>query len=394
MTDKMAAFSEIGLAAQKRGESFIMRILGISILLFVMFSLPGLAMDQKWITDLNRRFPGIGHEFREAVQQKIAQYGGSLSVEALLEKLLSSPDYRADEIINAKTFGLHSELLLLYPAVGNYQEALREAKLLRDFVLKYSPDDLKVVQTFRGVYTELLIVNEQYEQAQDEVERLLAINPDDQGNSLSRGVISVRLGQLGQALEELKKLIKKPGAEVYAQQLFVFIMANRDIFQEAQVQENTMLDVMLKTLDPPEPPPKIRIPANLDGDEKPVEIVQKVDDPIAKLIALDEKGITQALGSPILESEGDVTFDRDYHYHNHTLTIRFDKSSGNVVSLQMFFLPPVDEAAALSRIGVIQRDTPPSISTNMLKVWSPYGRFSKVRLSVNEGEVIAIIVEP
>ena len=411
-----------------------MRILVVSLLAFILLSLPGMAMEQKWIDELNQRFPGIGHEFQQAVEQKLAQHGGTLSVGELLEKLVSSPDYNPDQIANANAFGLHSELMLLYPAVGKYQEALHEAKLLRDFVLEYSSHDLKVVQTFRGVYVELLIVNEQYEEALQESDKIIALNPDEEGNYLGRGVLFVKLGQLDEAMDALKILIQKPEAARYAQQLFVFIMQNREKFQETQVQKNTMIDVMLRGLEP-ESQPKIRIPGNLDEHvsinkpeqkapqqqttevqipkEKPEEpktgtsvkqpptappkeqpAVDTTIDPIAKLLPLNAEQITQVLGPPLSEDEGDSTLDRDYTYQEHTLTIGFDKANHNIVSLQMFFLPLVDEATAFTRIGLLQRDLPPLISSDVLKVWSPYGNFSKVRLSLNEGKVIAIIVEP
>ena len=111
-------------------------------------------------------------------------------------------------------------------------------------------------------------------------------------------------------------------------------------------------------------------------------------------MTLDAKQITEIFGAPLIESDGDDTFDRDYTYRGHTLTIGFDKSTRKVVSFQMFFLPPIDEATAFERIGLPQQNIPPSISSDMLKVWNPYDTFSKVRLSLSEGQVMAIIVEP
>jgi hypothetical protein len=60
----------------------------------------------------------------------------------------------------------------------------------------------------------------------------------------------------------------------------------------------------------------------------------------------------------------------------------------------MFFLPPVDEADAFAHIGLIRHNISPTVASDVLKVWSPYDKFSKVRLSINETKVVAIIVEP
>ena len=104
--------------------------------------------------------------------------------------------------------------------------------------------------------------------------------------------------------------------------------------------------------------------------------------------------IEHALGAPLIESEGEQTSDRDYSYQGQTITISFDKASQKIVSLQMFFLPPVNAATALELSGLGQLDIPPTIDSDMLKVWSPYGNFSKVRFSLSEGQVIAVIIEP
>ncbi|MBD3308601.1 tetratricopeptide repeat protein, partial [candidate division KSB3 bacterium] len=239
-----------------------MRIWKISLFLSLLMlaARPGLGMEQKWVDDLNRRFPGIGYEFREAVKQKIAQHGGDFTPETLIERLLASPDYVEGQITNAKSFGLHSELMLLYPAVGKYQEALQEAELLRDFVLTYSESEPNIVQTFRGVYVELLIINEAYEAALEEIEALLTINPDEPGNYLSRGIILLQLGHLDRALEDLRTLLVMPETPQYAQQLFAFMLHHRDQFQEARVQPNTMIDVMLKDLEPEPQTRRITIP--------------------------------------------------------------------------------------------------------------------------------------
>ena len=400
-----------------------MRI-SLSVVLCVLFwALPGLAMEQEWIDDLNRRFPGIGNEFEMAVRQKLSQHGDSIGEKDLIEKLLASSDYSPDSISNAKSFSLHSELMLLYPAVGEYEKALHEAKLLRDFILQHSPDDERVVQTFRGVYAELLIINGRYEEALEEIERTIALNADEVGNYLSQGVAYVKLQRLEDALESLKTLIQKPDAVKYAQELFVFIMKNRSAFQETQVQKNTMIDVMLRELGP-ETDATIRVPpdsaetqenpqgaklqdsssssvessASSAPEAQPAAPTQKRRQEkvaLAVLSSLDAEQITQLLGPPLLETEEGVTLDRDYHYQGETLSISFDKESREVVSFQMFFLPPVNEAQALSQIGLPEdADAVPTINSDMLKVWGPYGQFSKLRLSLSEGQVIAIIVEP
>lgn len=374
------------------------------------------AIDQKWIDDLNQRFPGIGNEFDQAVQQKLAQYGPSVKVEEVVKTLLGSADYLPDQITTARGFTIHSELMLFFPALGQYQDSLREAKLLRDFTLKHSPDDPRVVQTFRGVYAELLILNEQYEQALQEVEETIAINPDEEGNYLSRGVVNVKLGQLDRALEDLQILIRKPDAAKYAEQLFVFIMQHRDLFKDTDIQKHTMIDKMVRDLEP-KSSGRIRIPANLEQSDNqaanaptPMPAATPTPEPVATtalpspnaagadpllaLTDLDADTLSQLLGKPLSETKEDDTIDREYNYQGNTLTISFDKKKKKIVSFQMFFVPPVSEATALANIGVVPRQLEPTLASDILKVWSPYDKFSKIRLSLNEGKVIAIIVEP
>ncbi len=406
------------------------------MLFFLLFSLPGPAMEQEWIDDLNRRFPGIGNEFEMAVRQKLSRHGESIGEKDLVEKLLASPDYVPDFLSNAQAFSLHSELMLLYPAFGEYEKALNEAKLLRDFILQYSPGDERVVQTFRGVYAELLIVNGRYEEALEEIERTITLNASEVGNYLSQGVAYVKLNRLEDALESLKTLIQKPGAVKYAQQLFVFIMENRSAFQEAQVQKNTMIDVMLREFEPTSDA-RIRIPAKAQESPLPKEAEPKsspesvqtadiqeagpskapVKDStssktdaqetalkqerrqekvaLAVLGKLDAGQIAQLLGPPLMETDGGETLEQDYSYQGETLIINFDKESRKIVSFQMFFLPPIDESRALSQIGIQEEvDAVPTIDSEMLKVWGPYGQFSKLRFSLSEGNVIAVIVEP
>jgi len=369
-------------------------------------------IDQNWIDDLNQRFPGIGNEFDLAVQQKLAQYGKSVKVEEVIKTLLGSADYLPDQITTARGFTIHSELMLFFPAIGKYQESLQEAKLLRDFTLRHSPDDPRVVQTFRGVYAELLIINGQYEQALQEVEETIAINPDEEGNYLSRGVVNVKLGQLDKALEDLQVLIRKPDAAKYAEQLFVFIMQHRDMFKDADIQKHTMIDKMVRDLEP-QSSGRIRIPADIEkrsptATETPTATPEPAatptpalpdkangaDDPLFALIGLNEDKLSQFLGEPLSETKDDDTIDREYTYQGNTLTISFDKKKKKILSFQMFFVPPVNEATALSNIGIVPRQIEPTLASDILKVWSPYDKFSKVRLSLNEGNVIAIIVEP
>jgi hypothetical protein len=60
----------------------------------------------------------------------------------------------------------------------------------------------------------------------------------------------------------------------------------------------------------------------------------------------------------------------------------------------MFFLPPVGEVEAFAHIGIQWRNIPPTLFTNAVKVWTPYGPFSKVRLSLTDDAVLAIAVQP
>ena len=399
-----------------------MRKIGMALCLWMVWISPVMAaIDQKWVDDLNQRFPGIGQEFDQAVQQKLAQYGKSVKVEEVIKTLLGSADYVADQITTARGFTIHSELMLFFPAVGKYQESLQEAKLLRDFTLKHSPDDPRVVQTFRGVYAELLIINEQYEQALREVEETIAINPDEEGNYLSRGVVNVKLGQLENALEDLRVLIRKPESGKYAEQLFVFIMQHRDLFKDADVQRHTMIDKMVRDLEP-KSSGRIRIPANLENGENtaaeapasplptstpaPVATAAPAQetpappeettgtDPLLALTGLNADKLSQFLGQPLSETKEDDSIDREYNYQGNTLTISFDKKKKKILSFQMFFVPPVTEATALSNIGIIPRKLEPTIASGLMKVWAPYDKFSKVRLSLSEGNVVAVIVEP
>ena len=409
-------------------------LLGIALLLGAP---SGMAMEQSRIADLNARFPNIGNELQDAVQQKLTQHGGQLSVAELVARLVGNPAYIKDRITDAKTFELHSELMLLYPALGQYPEALQEAKLLRDFVLTYPPDNPKVVVTFRGVYIELLIINGQYAEALRECEETLALDVNEEGTYLSRGVASVNLGQLAPAFEDLKTLTQQPDPKNYAQQLFEFIMNHREAFRTPQVQKNTMIDVMLKGM-APEPRAKIKIPANapaataepprepvpeatpspappielhavptpqpvvpqatptsLSEKAKPALTLEaQLRDPLLRLVNLDAQSIGQLLGPPLSESKGETTVEREYAYNGNRLAIGFAQTSRQILSLQMFFLPPVTETEAFTRIGLLRRELPATVVGKVLKVWKPYGAFAKVRLSLNEGNVVAIIVEP
>ncbi len=67
------------------GETDFLMTLGI----WVLLSMSILAMEQRWIDDLNQRFPGIGYEFPG--NHSATQHGaGDLSVEVLIEKLTQS----------------------------------------------------------------------------------------------------------------------------------------------------------------------------------------------------------------------------------------------------------------------------------------------------------------
>ena len=390
-----------------------MRIVIILMLGFLLLFPSAMAMEQKWVDDLNKRFPNIGTEFQEAVQQKLTQHGGDLTIEELIQKLVSSPGYSAEKITDAKTFELHSELMLLYPAIGNYTQALAESKLLRDFVLKYPSDDPRVLLTFRGVYAELLIINAHYEEALRECEEMLAYDANEEGSYLSRGVVYVNLRQLDQAFDDLKILLQKPDPKNYAQQLFDFIMNHRQLFQTPQVQKNTLIDVMLRDIEP-QHPSRIKIPANVKTEPQTIETPRAISQPreemkpefapeenlqtaaqsLTQFMNLDDAKIAQLLGPPVSESKGEATIEREYNYNGNTLAIGFDQTQHKIISFQMFFLPPVDEVEAFARIGLIRRDLPPAVASNVLKVWKHYGKFSKVRLSINEHKVVAIIVEP
>jgi tetratricopeptide (TPR) repeat protein len=413
-----------------------------------------MAMEQRWIDDLNGRFPGIGDEFQQAVQKQLARSRESVSLEERIRQLTSHPDYDPQSITNTAAFGLHSELLVLYPALGKYQDALQEAKLLRDFVIANPPDTPDVIVTFRGVYTELLIVNEHYEQALEECHATLEIAPEGEGVYLSQGVIYTHLGNLEQAFESLKTLIELPDPEAYAQELFAFILTNRSQFQRTQIQADTLIDVILSNMQPrrptpivipiknpsptttplesplptasplkspsptatpqsapmlppiptlpsmPGPPP---IPVSAESQVTPMPSPEPVPttiaepiapDPLAALIVLDEKDLRQALGSPIAEIDDDETLMQDYAYNGYTLTLHRDKERLDIVSLSMFFLPPVQESEAFTNMGLHWRDIPPDLQTQSVKVWTPYGPFAKARISLNENDVIAITVYP
>ena len=385
----------------------MLKHMSIAILLGVLLAtLPGMAMEQYWTDDLNTRFPNLGQEFQYVIQQKLSQYGETFTVETLIEKCETHPEYSQEAITNITTFGIHSDLTVLYPAVGRYEEALHEAKLLRDFVLAYPPEDPQVVVTFRGVYTELLIVNGQYEEALQECEETLALAPDEEGIFLSRGVAYTHLHRLDEAVEELKTLIKKPDPKNYAQQLFEFVMTKRHTFQEARVQRNTMIDVMLRELEP-QHRAQVKIPTSISVESSSEADISHSSSkseiahtdigpppPLNTLLHLNPKQLIKKLGQPLAESDGETTIDREYVYNGRTLTITFDKQTQCLVSLQLFFLPPVDETEAFALIGLPGQNPPSTIMTESLKVWSPYEDFSKVQLVLHEQKVMAVIIQP
>ncbi len=401
-----------------------MRICPTVVLCLLILAMPASAMDQQWIDDLNQRFPGIGNEFEMAVRQKLSPYGETADPQEIITTLLADPDYVPDRIANARSFSAHSELMLLYPAIGEYEKSLKEAKLLRDFILRHSPEDERILQTFRGVYSELLLVNGQYEEALKEIEQTIAIDPSEAGNYLSQGVAYVRLQRLEDALDSLKILVQHPDGLKYAQQLFVFIMEHRRVFQGAQLQKNTMIDVMLKEIDsessaathlltevsnapdnrqkaehqPPAsssvPTASTPTPSKSEKSSRPAAAAPSLRS-LTALKGLNAEQVSKLLGPPLMESEGATTFDRDYPFRGETLNISFDKKTRQSVSFQMFFLPPVDQNRAFAQIGLKEEaGAVPVIDNDMLKVWGSYGPFSKLRLSLSEGRVIAVIVEP
>ena len=97
---------------------------------------------------------------------------------------------------------------------------------------------------------------------------------------------------------------------------------------------------------------------------------------------------------PIAEVDADKTLMQDYVYNGYTLTLHRDKQRLEIASLAMFFLPPVQEIEAFTSMGLHWRDIPPDLQTQSVKVWTPYGPFAKVRISLNENDVIAITVQP
>lgn len=400
---------------------YIQRILFV-ILIFSLGSCPILAMEQRWVDDLNARFPQLGDEFQRAVAQKLASYPPETSPDDLIARLTAHPEYATQQITNTETFGLHSELMVLYPAVGEYEKALQEAKLLRDFVIANPPDDPNVVVTFRGVYAELLIVNKWYDEALQECRKSQEIAPEEEGIYLSKGVVYTHLGDLEKVLENLGILTRSPDPQSYAQQLFDFLILHRHRFQKPQIQENTLIDVMLKDLAPEQGRTTIKIPAPTPlPTQSPVPTITpspatitpspspttlpaaptsiatstpKETVLLATLLAASQETQEQILGEPLTETISDTTLIQEYLYKGYTLTINRDKESYHILSCSMFFLPPVGEVEAFTHIGLPWRNIPPTLLTNSIKVWTPYDSFAKVRISLSQDDVLAIIVEP
>ncbi len=376
------------------------------------------AMEQHWIDDLNARFPKLGDEFQQAVMQKLAQYPPETSIEDVIAKLTVHADYGSGHITDTKSFGVHSELMILYPAIGQYENALREAQLLRDFVVANPPDNQDVVMTFRGVYAELLIVNERYAEALQECAESQALAPEEEGMYLSQGVIAIHTDNLAHALENIGILVQAPDKKEYAQQLFDFLMLHRHRFQTAQIQANTMIDVMLRDLAPEQKrtPIKISIPPLGPPSESAAPALQPTatptlqpatppsareriqepegDDPLAIVLTASPERQAQLLGTPVSEAFTETTSTQDFQYNGQTLTITRDRQTQQILSCSMFFLPPVSEIEAFSHIGVYWRNLLPTLLTNAVKTWMPYGPFTKVRISLNQQDVLAIVVQP
>lgn len=375
---------------------------------------PLAAMEQRWVDDLNARFPKLGDEFQQAVAQKLAQYPPETAIEDALAKLTAHPDYAANQISNTKSFGLHSELLILYPAIGQYDQALHEAQLLRDFVIANPPENQEIMVTFRGVYAELLIVNERYDEALQECAASQTLAPEEEGIYLSRGAAYVHIGDLERVLENLAVLLRAPDDKAYARQLFDFLMLHRQRFQTPQIQANTMIDVMLRDLAPEQTRTSITItaptpealsssesggspatPPSITPTPEPQRLKEsEAADPLALLLDASQESQVQILGPPVSETLSDATLSQDFQYNGHTLTLTRDRQTQKILSCSMFFLPPVSEIEAFAHIGVHRRNLPPTLSTNAVKAWMPYGPFAKVRISLNAEDVLAIVVQP
>ncbi len=393
--------------------TFVYRIGLLALLLCFCGTFPTSGMDQHWIDDLNTRFPNLGDEFQQAVAHKLAQYPPETSIDDVIVSLTSHPDYSLRQITNTTTFGLHSELMVLYPAVGEYEKALQEAKLLRDFVVANPPANQEVVVTFRGVYAELLIVNGRYEDALQECAESRSLAPEEEGIYLSQGVAYVHTGDLARVLENVGILVQTPDPKLYARQLFDFLLLHRHRFQNAHIQANTMIDVMLRDLAPEQrrtaitisaptplptsiPSPKIG-PSTRPSPASPTRGGSKKpegDVPLAMLLAASQENQAQLLGAPISESATETALIQEFQYKNHTLTINRDKQTRKILSCSMFFLPPVSEVDAFAHIGLQWRDVPPTLLTNTVKAWTPYDSFAKVRISLNHDNVLAIVVLP
>ncbi len=101
----------------------------------------------------------------------------------------------------------------------------------------------------------------------------------------------------------------------------------------------------------------------------------------------------QLLGSPLTENEVIKRLMRDYPSHEQTMRSVLIRKISRFSRIQMFFCLS-DEATAFNRMGFLRRIRPPTMHNGHLKRLENFGPFSKVRLSLNEGQVIAMIVEP
>ena len=102
----------------------------------------------------------------------------------------------------------------------------------------------------------------------------------------------------------------------------------------------------------------------------------------------------QLLGTPLSETITDTTIMQDFRYNGHTLTITRDRQTQQILSCAMFFLPPVSEVEAFAHIGLYWRNISPTLLTNAVKMWMPYGPLTKVRVSLDHENVLAIVVQP
>lgn len=367
---------------------------------------PLLALDRAWIDDLNQRFPGLGDEYQQAVAHKLAAYPAGTSVDDVIAELTARPAFDAHRITTTAGFGLHSDLMILYPVVGRYDDALQEARLLREVVLANPPDDQAVELTVRGVYAELLIVNERYAEALAECGEAGALAPEHEDLALCEGVAAVHAGELERVLAALGRLLRAPDPENYARQLCDLLLRHRARFQGAQVQTNTMIDMMLRDLESVQERAPITLAAPAADDRATAAVSEDqerpppppkdepADDPLWQLVNASPEQQADILGEPLSETLVDGTRIQEFRYHGQRLTVHRESRTSQIVSCSMLFVPPVSEFEALAHIGLRQRRRSPAVATASVKSWMPYGPFAKVRMALSAGRVLTVVVYP